>query len=235
MPAATARNNSSEYGSNARGAVGGIRRCRRGSCRCFARRDRARQGRRCATRRRETETRERGLVEAVLAAEQFVDAFEKFTGLRALDHAVIVGARQRQDLFDAKRAERLGPGVCESGRIGDGARRDDRALARGQPRDRRHGADAAGVGQAKRGAGQIVGPELVVAGLRYQRFVRGSELGEIERVRPFDDRDDQKPRAVLALRVDGDTEVDSAGDARRRAVVAAKARHDGGKFARRAR
>jgi hypothetical protein len=47
------------------------------------------------------------VVEAVLAEQQPVDAAQELAGLRALDDAVVVGARQRDDLADGVAGERL--------------------------------------------------------------------------------------------------------------------------------
>ena len=66
--------------------------------------------------------------------------------------------------------------------------------------------------------------ELVVARLGDEIFVACAKRGEIERVGVFDNGHDEKARAVLALAIDGEAEVDARLDARRRAVLVAAER-----------
>ena len=128
--------------------------------------------------------------------------------LGALDDAVVVGRGQRHRLGDAELADPFGRGVGPLGRVGDRAGGDDRALAAHQPRNRGDGADAAGVGEGDVGALEVVGGELALAGLGDQVLVVGVEAGEVELVGPLDRGDHQAVRAVLALDVDRDPEVD---------------------------
>ena len=67
-------------------------------------------------------------------------------------------------------------------------------------------------------------PSLLSRALRDQLFVACAKRREVERVGVLDDRDDQKARAVLALAVDGQTEMDARLDPRRRAVLVAAER-----------
>ena len=90
------------------------------------------------------------VVEAVLAEQQFVDALQERARLGALDDAVVVGARDRDDLAHAERAEVGAVGALELGRVVDAADADDHALARHQARHRLDGADRARVGEARR-------------------------------------------------------------------------------------
>ena len=196
-------------------------------------RDRNRRGRLCGALRRldgaartQTEIREDFFVEAVAAVQQLVDAFEEFARLRALDHAMIVGAGQRHDLLDAELFERRFVRALETRRVADRAGGDDRALARHQARHRRDRSDSAGVGQRERRPDQIVGGELIVACFADKILVPRAELREVEGRGVLDHRDDQGARSVLALRVDGESEVDSGFDAIRRRAVAAKRRDD---------
>ena len=62
------------------------------------------------------------LVEALVALEQAVHRREERPRLRALDDAVVVGARDRHDLAHAEVAEPLLGHRRELGRIADGAR-----------------------------------------------------------------------------------------------------------------
>ena len=146
-------------------------------------------------------------VEVVLAEQQLVHAAEELAALGALDDAMVVGARERDDLADADLGERLRVGAFELDRVGDRADADDRALARHQARHRVHRADRARVGDRHRRAGEVVDRELVRARLADQLLVRGVERGEVERVRALDVRDEQRARAVVLLQVDREAEV----------------------------
>ena len=148
------------------------------------------------------------LVEAVLALQQLLDAAQEGARLGALDDAVVVGRGQRHHLGDAELAEPVGAGVRPLGRVGDRAGGDDRALAAHQAGDRGDGADAAGVGEGDVGPLEVVGGELALPRLGDQVLVVGVEGGEVEAVGALDRRDHQAARAVLALDVDGDAEVD---------------------------
>ena len=64
----------------------------------------------------------------------------------------------------ARLGERLLAHPAELGRVLHRADADDRALARHQPRHRVVGADRARVGQADRGAGEVVGGQLALRG-----------------------------------------------------------------------
>ncbi len=148
------------------------------------------------------------LVELVLALQQPLDPFQELARLGALDDAVVVGRGQRHDLRDAELLDPLRRGVRPLRRVGDRAGGDDRALAGEQPRHRGDGADPARVGEADVGAEEVVGGQLVLAGLRDQLFEAGVEAGEVEVLRALDRRDHQAVGAVLLGHVDGDAEVD---------------------------
>ena len=102
------------------------------------------------------------------------------------------------------------PTSCRPDRVGDRAGRDDRSLADHQPWYRGHGADAAGVRQCDVGARQIVGGERVGASLLDELVVGVEEAPEVESARVADHGHHQRPRSVLLLDVDRETEVDGA-------------------------
>jgi hypothetical protein len=128
----------------------------------------------------QTQRREDRFVEAALALQQLVDVAQIFPGLRALDDAVIVGARELHHPRNAQQPKRLFVRAGEARRIADRAGGDDRSLPRHQTRHRCDGADAAGIGQRKGSALQIVGAELVLAGAHDELFVLGAKAREIE-------------------------------------------------------
>ena len=70
------------------------------------------------------------VVEVVAAEQQIVHRGEELAALGALDDAVVVRARERDDLADADLGERLRVGAFVLGRVGDRADADDDALAR---------------------------------------------------------------------------------------------------------
>jgi hypothetical protein len=130
-------------------------------------------------------------VEVVPAEQQLVDAAQELAALRSLDHAMVVGARERDDLRDAELRERLGIGALVLDRVRDGADADDRGLPRDQPRNGHRRPDGAGVGDRDGRSGEVVGRQLVRADLADQLFVRRVEPGEVETVRRLDRRDEQ--------------------------------------------
>ena len=119
---------------------------------------------------------------------------------------MVVRRRHRHHLLGADRGADRG----EPGRVADRAGGDDRPLALHQPRHRRDRADPAGVGERDVGALQVVGGQPVLARLGDQLAERVEEAGEREPAGVADDRDHQRPAAVLALDVDGDAEVAGA-------------------------
>ncbi len=120
------------------------------------------------------------LVELVLALQQLLDPAQEGARLGPLDHPVVVGRGQRHHLRDAELAEPVRRGVQPLRRVGDRAGGDDRALPGEQARHRGDGADPARVGQRDVGALEVVGGQLVLAGLRDQLLVAAVEAGEVE-------------------------------------------------------
>ena len=174
----------------------GARRLRRGRGGC-------RGGRLGRGTQLHAERREHLLVEAVLAAEQFLDQPEEASRLGPLDDAVVVGGGHRDDLL---RPDHLAD-LLQSHRVADRAAGDDRALPRHQPGDGGHRAEAAGVGERDVGAHQVVGSQAVGAGFLDQGVVGLDEAIERQPPRVEDHRHHQRPCPVGLLDVHGDTEV----------------------------
>ncbi len=150
------------------------------------------------------------VVETVGAQQQRVHAPQEFPGLGALDDPVVVGAGQREHLAHGQPRERLGGGPAELGRILHRPHADDRALARHEARHAVHGADAAGVRQRDRGAGEVVCREPAGAGAPHEVLVGAPERGEIQRLGGFDVGHDELALGALH-QVDGQAEVDVVG------------------------
>jgi hypothetical protein len=96
-------------------------------------------------------------VEVVVSEEQRVHAPEELSALGALDHPMVVRARERDDLRDPELSDRLEVGALVLGGIGDSTDPDDRRLPRHQPRDRLHRPEHTGVRDRQRRASQVVG------------------------------------------------------------------------------
>ncbi len=156
---------------------------------------------------RHAQGREHAVVEAVQAEQLVGEHLEELAGLRALDDAVVVGRRDRHDLRDAHAGELLLGRARELRGVVHGADADDRALAGHEARHGVHGADAARVGQADRGALEVRHAQLVVAGLADQVLVAAPELVEVHLVGLLDGGHDQLTGAVGLGEVDRQTEV----------------------------
>ena len=137
-----------------------------------------------------------------------MDLGEELAALRALDHAVVVGARERDHLAHAEARDRLYVGALEFGRVVDGADADDQALARHQSGYGMLGSDDARVGDRHGRRREVVGGDLPVAHSSQQLFVGAVELREVERVRGLHVGHEQCARAVGFCEVDRDAEVD---------------------------
>ncbi len=142
---------------------------------------------------RHAERPEDVLVEVVGPEQQLVHPLQEQPRLGALDDAVVVGRRDRDDLRQAEVGQRVGVGGLVLRRVVDRADTHDEALAGHEPRHRLHGADGSGVGQADGDTGEVVGRELVVANLADQLLVAGPEALEVERVGVTDHRHHQGP------------------------------------------
>ena len=148
------------------------------------------------------------VVEAVLAEQQLVDPLEEQPRLGTLDDAVVVGARDGDDLGDAERRQVAAVGALELGRVVDGADADDDALAGHQARHRLHRADGAGVGQCHAGALEVGDGELVAPDLADDLLVGDEEAGEVEPFGVAEDGDDERASAVALVDVDREAHVD---------------------------
>ncbi len=157
--------------------------------------------------------------EAVVAEEQLVDDPQEVTALGALDDPVVVGRGQRDDLADGVAVEGLGARALPLGGVVEGADADDRALTRHEARDRVHGADAAGVGQADRRALEVLDGQLVVPRLLDHVLVGGPEVDEVHLLGRLDRGHDEGAGAVVLLQVDREAEVDVRGLEQRGAAV----------------
>ena len=73
-------------------------------------------------------------------------------------------------------------GAAERGGVVEPADADDDALAGHQAGHRLDRADGAGVGEGDRGAGEVVGGQLVGADLADEVLVGAAEAAEVERV-----------------------------------------------------
>ena len=151
---------------------------------------------------------EDSLVEAVLTDQALVNLLEKFTRPGTLDHAVIVGRSEGDRLTDSQLGQGLRARALKLGGIFKGASTDDRTLAAHQTRNRMLGTDTARIREGDRGAGEVVGKELVTAGLRDDGLVGTDELAEGHLLGLLDTRNQQHTGAVGLGHIDGEAEVD---------------------------
>ena len=153
---------------------------------------------------RDPERRRDVTVEPVFALEQGVHRAEERPRLGTLDDPVIVGAADGHHLRDAQLGHARGGNRGELGREGDRADRDDAALADHQARHRGTRAEATRVGERHRGAGEVVGKQLVDPRLLHQAFVGPQESGEIHGLSTLDDGHHQPAAAVLPGDIHGE-------------------------------
>ena len=121
---------------------------------------------------------------------------------------MIVGAGHRHHLAQAHGRAHVFRHAAILRRIIDGARGDDRALPRHQSRDGTHGPDRARIRQRNRHALKIGDGQLIAARPRHQVVIGRDEFREIHGFGALDARNFQRPRAVLAGDVHGDSQVD---------------------------
>jgi hypothetical protein len=148
------------------------------------------------------------VVEIVFAEQQLVDRAEELAGLSALDDPMVVGRGQGHDLAHGKPGERLWRGTLEFGGVLHRADCDDRRLAGHEAWDAVDGPDAAGVGEADRGAGEVVDGQLARPRPPDHVLIGRPELREVHLLCGLDRRYEQLPRAVAFLDVDREAEVD---------------------------
>ncbi len=124
------------------------------------------------------------------------------------DDPVVIGRGDRHDLAHREVGQRLGGRPLELRRILHRSDADDAALTLHQPRHRVHGAERAGVGQRHRGAGEVIGGQLVGAGSPDDVLIGRPELCKVEVLRALDRRNQQLTGAVVLGHVDREPQVD---------------------------
>ena len=148
------------------------------------------------------------LVKSVVAVQQFLHLAQERAGFGALNDAVIVGAGDRHHLADTDHRAGLLGGAPVFGRVVDGARRDNRALARHQPRSGGHGPHRARIGQGKGGSLKVGGCEFGRARAAHQ-VVEGREVFlKVEVSGVLDIRHHQAAGAVPSRDIHRDSQVD---------------------------
>ncbi|MCY1226888.1 hypothetical protein D9M72_391380 [compost metagenome] len=151
------------------------------------------------------------VIEVLRTQQELVYELQELAAAGALDDAVVVRGRQREDLADGVLRDDFLAGALELGRVIQRADADDGGLALGEAGHGVYGADAARVGEGDRGAGVVIGGQLAVAGALDQVLIGVPELGEVEGLRLLDVRHHQQAGAVRLGHVDGDAEVHVCG------------------------
>ena len=111
-----------------------------------------------------------------------MDRRQELAALGALDHAVVVGARERHDLAHPHARDRLEVGAFELRRVVDRSDADNETLTR---HEARHGVlrpDHARVRDRDRRRREVVDGDLAVANPAQQLLVGAVELREVEGV-----------------------------------------------------
>ncbi len=119
------------------------------------------------------------LVETICALQELVDAPQHQPGLGALDHAVVVGARDRHHRSQRHARERSGRCAGELGRDGDGSRGDDQALPLHQARHTHLRAETAGVRERDVRPVEVLSAELARSAARDEFLVGLQESAEV--------------------------------------------------------
>ena len=148
------------------------------------------------------------VVEPIFAGEQARHLGKEVSALGALDHPVVVGAGERDDLGHAKAGEGVRVGELVLGGIANRAGGEDQALPDHQARHGLRGAEHPRIGERDVGVGEVFGGELAAVGLADEVVVRREEGGELERLGALDARHDERTAAVSARDVRRESEVD---------------------------
>ena len=143
------------------------------------------------------------VVEAVLAHQALGHVGQEEPRLGPLDDPVVVGGGEGHRLADAQVGERPGVGGLEPRREPEGPDADDEALPGHQPGDRLDRAQGARIGQRHRGAGEVVGGDLVGVDLAHQLLVGAHEAAEVQGVGVGDAGHQQRAAPAGLLDVDG--------------------------------
>jgi hypothetical protein len=117
-----------------------------------------------------------------------VDSAQELPGLRTLDDAVVIGRGEGQDLADTVAHDRFQSCALELGGVLHSTDADDDALAWHEAGHRMHGADRAGVGQARGRPGEVVHTELACATAVDEVLVGVTEGGEVHVLADLDAR-----------------------------------------------
>uniref|UniRef100_A0A6J7P5N2 Unannotated protein n=1 Tax=freshwater metagenome TaxID=449393 RepID=A0A6J7P5N2_9ZZZZ len=168
-----------------------------------------------------SEAAEDEVVEAVLADEVLVQPLEEHAALGALDNAVVIRARDSDDLRHAELHERAHVCALELGRVVDGSDTDDDALTGHQARNRLNGADGSRVGEADGCASKVGHRQLVRLGLADQRVVGIEELDEAQGLRVSQHGHHECARPITLVHVDSESHVDRRAPDEQRLAVGA--------------
>ena len=151
------------------------------------------------------------VVEVVGSEQQVVYLPQEEARLGALDHPVVVGAGDGDELAHAEVGEQGGVGGLVLGGERQRAHAHDGALPEHQARHRLAGADGARVGDRDRDAAQVIGSHTVVAHLGDLLLVALHEGREVERVGVVDAGHHQRAGTVEPGEVHGEAQADVLG------------------------
>ncbi len=150
---------------------------------------------------------EHSFVEVRAARQQLLQLGQELPTLGALDHPMVVGAGDADDLSHAEPGQRGRVGALVLRGVADPAGRHDQALAGHEPGHAELGSDGARVGQRDGRPAEVVRVQLVLPDLSDHVLVRSPEPGEVHGVRTLDVRDQEASRAVGLRHIHGQAEV----------------------------
>ena len=157
---------------------------------------------------RHFQVRKNPFIELIAALQQLLNFRQEHAGFRALNDAVIVGARHRHHFAQAERGAHFRRDALILGRIVDGAGCDDAALSRHQARHRGNRSHRARVRQRNARALKILQREFALASTLDDVVESREVLLKISRAGVLQIRDHECAIAVLAGHIHREAKVD---------------------------
>ena len=156
---------------------------------------------------RDAQVAEDSVVEVIAAEQVVLDQLQELTGTGALNHAVIVGAGQGDNLRQTLLSNQLLGQTTELSRVLESTHTNNGGLALRQAGHRVNGTDTAGVGQRHGGAAEILDGQRAVTAALDDVVVSVPELAEAQLLGTLNVRNHQVTRTIGAGDINCQTEV----------------------------